>query len=134
MIQEVRQAANARITRPLTGMSTRPDDLVLVKKVNSTIHRSRNRDKLDHEPLTGPWKVGSVLQRCLSVEVEMEGRLKPTQRVSTNPIKHLHVKAPDLRHLLAEELIATTPLYTQVDRRRFRSDSAVRAWECRGRS
>lgn len=73
---ESRQAATARTTRPPAETATIPGDLVLVTEVDSTIHRSSNKSKLEHEQSTGQWKVGWILQRGLSVEPEMEGRKK----------------------------------------------------------
>lgn len=50
---ESRRVANSKIKRPSAGTVTKYRNLVLVKGANSTIYRSTNKGKLDHERWKG---------------------------------------------------------------------------------
>lgn len=69
-----RRVGNAKTTRPSAGTATNSADLVLVKEADSPIHRSNNETKLEDSLWIGPCKIGTALQRGLSVEAQMEGR------------------------------------------------------------
>lgn len=84
--------ANAKITRPSAGSTTKPGDLVLIKETNSTIHRSINKGKLKPERCTSPSKVGAVSQPGPSVKVVMiEGCKMRTRQAPTRTIKPFHI-------------------------------------------
>jgi len=68
-----REKANASISRPSAGVSADRGDLVLVRTPASLRHRDRRGMKLQHDLYTGPWTVVEVLERGLSVKVEMQG-------------------------------------------------------------
>lgn len=43
------RVANATIVRSTTGVASKPGDLVLIKKEDSTVHRGNIKSKLEHE-------------------------------------------------------------------------------------
>ena len=67
-----RAKANADISRPSAGVTADRGSLVLVRTPASLRHRDRHGMKLQHDLYTGPWTVVEVLERGLSVRVEMK--------------------------------------------------------------
>lgn len=76
-----REKANASIARPSAGVSADRGSLVLRTAV-SLKHRDRRGTKLHHDVYTGPWTVVEVLEKGLSVQVEMRGLRQRSRRVS----------------------------------------------------
>ena len=131
---------NNKITRESAGNVAHTGDLVLVKESSSNIERNGSGDKLEHERRTGPWRITKVLNAGLIIEVVMEGRSTRTRHIFPGGFKPFHVRLPDLRHPLADELVQFTwsadfglttpsvvakPLYTLCDRRNLTSATEV---------
>ena len=115
---------------------------------SSNIDWNGSGGKLEHERWTSPWKIIKVLNAGLIIEVVMKGRRTRTRHVSPGGIKPFHIRAPDLRHPLADEFAQfawsadfglATPsvvaklLYTLCDRRNVTSATGVSKWEYRGK-
>ena len=79
-------------------------DLVLVKESNSNVQRIESRGKFEHERWSAPWKTTKVLNAGLIIEVVMEEISTRTRHVSPGGIQPFHVRPPDLRHPLADEV------------------------------
>eukprot|EP00903_Cladosiphon_okamuranus_P014016 g13034.t1 len=93
-----REKANASIARPSAGVSAERGSLVLVRTPASLRHRDRRGMKLQHDVYTGPWTVTEVLEKGLSVQVEMKGLRPHSRRVSAADLKPFHVRPAHLRH------------------------------------
>ena len=100
---EARAKANATILRPSAGVSADRGSLVLVRTPASLRHRDRRGMKLQHDVYTGPWTVVEVLEKGLSVQVEMRGLKQRSRRVSVADVKPFHVRPVHLRHSIADE-------------------------------
>ena len=100
---EARATANATISRPSAGVSADRGSLVLVRTPASLRHRDRHGMKLQHDVYTGPWTVVEVLERGLSVQVEMRGLKLRSRRVSVADVKPFHIRPVHLRHSIADE-------------------------------
>ena len=87
-----REKANASISRPSAGVSADRGDLVLLRTTSSLRHRDRRGMKLQHDLYTGPWTVVEVLERGLSVRVEIQGLKQSNRRVSCADVKTFHVR------------------------------------------
>lgn len=98
-----RAKANADISRPSAGVTADRGSLVLVRTPASLRHRDRHGMKLQHDLYTGPWTVVEVLERGLSVRVEMKGLRPRSRRVSCADVKPFHVRPVHLRHSIGDE-------------------------------
>eukprot|EP00752_Nemacystus_decipiens_P017631 g15802.t1 len=98
-----REKANASISRPSAGVSADRGSLVLVRTPASLKHRDHRGMKLQHDAYTGPWTVVEVLEKGLSVQVEMKGLRPRSRRVSVADVKPFHVRPVRLRHDIANE-------------------------------
>ena len=143
-----RLKANNKIIRESAGTVAQTRDLILVKESSSNIERNGSGGKLEHERWTGPWKITKVLNSGFIIEVVMEGKSTRTRHVSPGGIKPFHVRPPDLRQPLADEIaqfawsadfglttssVVAKPPYTLCDRRNVTSATGVPKWEYRGK-
>ncbi|CAN0447130.1 unnamed protein product, partial [Pylaiella littoralis] len=142
-----REKANASISRPSAGVSADRDSLVLVRTPASLRHRDRRGMKLQHDVYTGPWTVVEVLEKGLSVQVEMRGLRPRSRRVSAADVKPFHVRPVHLRHKIGDEFAQYAwgpdfrlpessdlqPKYqTLVDCRQFATQTGRLQWEFKG--